>query len=237
MNVLKNALKKISYVLFPKRCELCGQIIEIDDSVCEDCKNPPLIKPPLCTHCGAAKDDCICKKHKNEYKKIVAPYYYKDSIVTAIHRFKNSDMTFLAERFSKDICKYIEENCSDITFDFVTFVPLRYLKEKRRGYNQSEILAKRIADYFDLEVVACLKKVRYTGVQHKKSASKRRADIFGAYDVDKKYIGNVEGKTILLIDDVKTTGSTLNECAKMLKIYGADLVCCASVAVTNRRKK
>lgn len=237
MNVLKKSLKKMSYILFPRRCELCGEVIEVDDSVCEACKNPPLIKPPVCEHCGASKEDCVCKKHKNEYKKIISPYYYKDSIVTAVHRFKNSDMTFLADRFSKDICKCIEENCSNVTFDFVTFVPLRYLKEKRRGYNQSEILAERIAEHFALEVVPCLKKVRYTGVQHKKSASRRKADVFGAYDVDKEYLTSIDGKKILLVDDVKTTGSTLNECAKMLKIYGATSVYCASVAVTNRIKK
>lgn len=236
MNVFNPSLKKLSYALFPKRCELCAEVIELDDTVCDRCKNPPLIKPPVCEFCGASKDDCVCKKHKNEYKNIAAPYYYKDSIVTAIYRFKNSDMTFLAERFSKDIFSCVSENFSDISFDAVTFVPLRLFKEKYRGYNQSEVLAESVAKYLKVDVVPFLKKVRYTGVQHHKSAKMRKADVFGAYDVDEKYVSKLENKTVLLIDDVKTTGSTLNECAKMLKIYGAKSVYCAAVAITNKKK-
>ena len=81
-----------------------------------------------------------------------------------------------------------------------------------------------------------LKKSRYTGVQHYKSFENRTAQIYGSYDVKDSAKSKIIDKNILLIDDVKTTGSTLNECAKMLKIYGAKSVHCATLALTKKEK-
>ncbi len=235
MSELKSAFSALSKALFPNRCELCGEVIELDERVCGKCKNPPVIKAPLCECCGASKGDCNCKKNKNEYKRIISPYYYTDSLVPAIHRFKNGGMPFLAERFADDIAKCVSENYSDVQFDSVTFVPIRDFQKRKRGFNQSQLLAEGVANKIGVPVVPILKKIRYTGVQHRKSAIQRRADSFGAYDVTDDYISSLEGKTILLIDDVKTTGATLNECSKMLKIYGAENVYCAAVAITKNK--
>lgn len=237
MNILKSALYTFSKSLFPKRCELCGEVIELSERLCSQCKNPPVIKAPICEYCGVEKSECRCKKHKNEYKQIVAPYYYKDSMVTAIHRFKNNDMPFLVNRLGSDMYHCISENYSDIIFDAVTYVPLRDFHERVRGFNQSELLAENIAEKMNLPVFPMLKKIRYTGVQHKKSAKERIADTFGSYDVSDEYKNKLDGMNILLIDDVKTTGTTLNECAKMLKIYGAKRVYCAAAAITNHKRQ
>lgn len=237
MNELKNALKKLSKALFPNRCSVCGEVIELDSDICINCRELPLIKAPLCEYCGASKNDCVCRKHKNEFKQIVAPYYYTDSLVMAIHRFKNNDMPFLAKRLGTDMAECVIENYCDIVFDMITYVPLRSFHERKRGYNQSELLAEVLSDRINVNVYNLLIKVRYTGVQHHKKAVRRAADIFGSYDVAEEYKTQLNGKTILLIDDVKTTGSTLNECAKMLKIYGAKAVYCAAVAITKKNSK
>lgn len=234
MNEIKNALKQLSKALFPNRCPVCGEVIALDAQLCDKCKELPIIKPPFCEYCGASEIDCVCKKHKNEFKQIVAPYYYTDSLVMAIHRFKNSDMPFLTKRLGEDMAKCIEENYADISFDWITYVPLRSFHERKRGYNQSELLAQVVSEYINVGVYSLLVKVRYTGVQHHKKAAQRAADVFGSYDVLDEYKNQINGKTVLLIDDVKTTGSTLNECAKMLKIYGAKSVYCATVAVTKK---
>lgn len=236
MNEIKKALIQLSKALFPNRCPVCGEVIALDAQLCDSCKTLPIIKPPLCEYCGASKADCACKKHKNEFKQIVSPYYYTDSLVIAIHRFKNSDMPFLAKRLGKDMAKCISENYADIPFDMITYVPLRSFHERKRGYNQSAILADVVSAHMHAEVHNMLVKVRYTGVQHYKKAAQRAADVFGSYDVVDEYKNQLDGKIILLIDDVKTTGSTLNECAKMLKIYGAKSVYCAAVAVTKKTK-
>ena len=236
MSVFKSALDSFSKALFPNRCSLCGEVIELDETECEACKNLPTIKAPLCDYCGASKDECRCKEHKNEYKKIIAPYYYRDSLITAIHRFKNNDMPFLVNRLGADMYDCIKDNYSDISFDAITYIPLRDIHERKRGFNQSELLAENIGDKMNVPVLPLLDKVRYTGVQHHKSAQERKADVFGSYDVSDDYKRELSDKTILLIDDVKTTGSTLNECAKMLKIYGAEAVYCAVAAITNNLK-
>lgn len=237
MSIITDALKDLLKVLLPARCSLCGEVIELNKKYCEKCKNPPVIKAPLCISCGASKKDCSCKKHKNEYKQIVAPYYYADQIVVAIHRFKESDMPFLAKKLADDMTKCITENYCEINFDIITFVPLRELHQMRRGFNQSELLADIISENISVPVEPLLEKVRYTGVQHHKNMQRRKADVFGAYDVADEYKSDLYDKIILLIDDVKTTGSTLNECAKMLKIRGAKEVYCASAAITKRNRK
>lgn len=236
MSELKSALSALSKAIFPNRCELCGEVIELDEKVCCKCKNPPVIKAPFCEFCGASKEECNCKKNKNEYKRIISPYYYTDSLVPAIHRFKNGGMPFLAERFTADLAKCISEHYSDVSYDVITFVPIRDFQKRKRGFNQSQLLSEKVAEKINVPVASILKKIRYTGVQHYKSAMERKADIFGAYDVVDDYKDSLECKTILLIDDVKTTGATLNECSKMLKIYGAKEVYCAVVAITNNLK-
>lgn len=236
MNDLLVALKRISYALFTKRCALCGAVIELDDELCDDCKKTERICMPICTHCGCAVQDCACNKNKNEYKQIVAPYYYEDSIVRAVYNFKDGKMPFLSKKFAEDMLLSVNECYADIEFDYITFVPLRALKKLKRGYNQSELLCNDIAKSMGIEALPLLKKVHYTGIQHHKSAKERRAAVFGAYDVADKYKNCLTDKTILIVDDVKTTGSTLNECAKMLKIYGAKAVYAVSFAITKKSR-
>ncbi|MGN1328704.1 MAG: ComF family protein [Eubacterium sp.] len=235
MNDFAAALKRFLKLFFPNRCEFCGDVIEFDKTVCHDCENLPIIVPPTCENCGKSKDDCDCKNRKNEYKRIVAPYYYEDKVVKAVHRYKESEMRFLSERFSRDIANSVNTQYSDISFDAVTFVPMRKWDERKRGYNQSEILAEYVSDNINVPIMNLLVKTQRTKPQKSSTARERKVNVFGAFDViDKEY---VNGKTILLIDDVKTTGSTINECAKMLKIYGAKEVYCATLAVVNNKKK
>lgn len=235
MNDFVIALKRFSKLFFPNRCEFCGEVIEFNETVCSACKDLPEIKAPICESCGCSKSDCNCKKKKKEYKMIVAPYYYRDRAVIAIHSFKDSDMTFLAPRFCRDIAKCINEHYADIAFDAVAYVPMRKWNQLKRGYNQSEMLARGVSEIINVPVMDLLAKTVRTRPQKRSTARERRANVFGAFDViDTEY---VKGKTILIIDDVKTTGSTLNECSKMLKIYGAKAVYCASLAIVNNKEK
>lgn len=236
MSSLSDALKTMSYAIVPRRCALCGDVVELDEGLCGECKSAQKIVSPRCVHCGCSKDDCVCKKHKNEYKQIAAVYYYKDSIVRAVHHFKDLNMPFLSKYFADDMLNVIVELYSEIDFDCITFVPLRRFRELKRGYNQSQLIARQLSRTMNIPCIPLLKKVRYTGVQHNKTAKQRKADVFGAYDVADKFKNSFEGKTILLVDDVKTTGSTLNECAKMLNIYGAKEVYAISFALTKKEK-
>lgn len=228
-------LEILKTALFTKRCALCGEVIAVDETFCEECLKPPEISGEICKFCGCSSIDCRCRKHKSEYKQIVAPFYYDGSVVRAVNSFKENDMPFIADYLSERMVEAITRNYADIAFDMITFVPLDELKIRVRGYNQSQLLADRISKRINVPVMEVLYKCRYTGTLHKnKKHIKRSVMVFGAYDVYEECKQELDGKTILLIDDVKTTGSTLNECAKMLKIYGAKEVYAASAAITKK---
>ncbi|MCM1285305.1 MAG: double zinc ribbon domain-containing protein [Acetobacter sp.] len=234
---MNHLLKVLSKAVFTNRCALCGEVIELDDYLCNDCANAPRITEPICESCGCNTDDCHCKKNKNEYKKIVAPFYYCDTLVPAIHRFKESDMPFIAEYMGKEMAKSVKKYYSDIEFDYITYVPMNEFKKKYKGYNQAELLANEISKCLKIETEEFIYKSHYTKELHKsKTGTKRSAIVYGTFDIYEDYKNELKDKIILLVDDVKTTGATLNECAKMLNIYGAKAVYCVSCAVTKKIK-
>ena len=233
--MIKQAINKLLYAVFPRRCELCGNIVALDIQRCDECLNLPKIIGDVCKSCGSAKADCNCKKNKNEYKQIVAPYYYKDYTVCCVHRFKFNDYQELCVAMGNDITACVNERYQDIDFDCVTCVPLSKKRLKKRGYNQAQLLAQQISKQTGIEYKDLLYKRFDNKSQRTQSQRERKVNVYGAYDLIDGV--DVTDKTILLIDDVKTTGSTLNECAKMLKIYGASQVYCAAFAITKYNKK
>ena len=231
---LKIVLEKISNIFFTKRCEFCGEVIEFDEKICGACSTLPVNKPPYCIYCGINKEKCNCDKHKNEYKQVIAPYLYEDNVKRAVLNFKSAYMPFLSKRFGADISKCIVENYF-MQFDMITYTPMSKKSLRKRDYNQAYLLAKEISKRLDIPLVDLLIKVRKTDEQKTLNARKRKTNVYGAFDLKDKDI--VFGKRILLIDDVKTTGSTLNECAKMLNIYGAESVWAATLAVDMPKEK
>jgi competence protein ComFC len=159
----------------------------------------------------------------------VSPFYFENSIAKGLIRFKNHGFTELAPAYAKDIAACVNNHFEGVKFDCITFVPLRKLKKLKRGYNQTEILANELGKVLNLPVENLLIKTRYTKSQRTMSARERRTNLRGAFDLalDKE----IDGKYILLVDDIKTTGSTLNECAYTLFAYGAKEVYAVSAAV------
>lgn len=229
---MKSVLEKLSYALFPRRCRMCGEVVEFDKKFCRECENINVIKLPVCLYCGVEEDKCVCKKKKCDFNGIVAPFYYEGNIAKAVHRFKFREMTELADEFTLRMYNAVCENYSEISFDFVTAVPLGKKRLKKRGYNQAEILARGIAKRMEIDYNTVLYKAIENKEQHKQSQRERKANVFGVYDLTEN--ADVEGKTVLLVDDVKTTGATLSECAKMLKLYGAKEVYCVAFAVVSK---
>lgn len=211
-------LKLIEYSIFPRRCELCGEIVEIDEERCEYCESAKRLSNPIF-------DITFW------FDGLVSPYHYESSVRVGIHRFKYRGYVELAPTFADEMCKSIDMHLFDIPFDFITFVPLTKKKKRKRGYNQAELLAKEIAKKYDLQCVNTLIKTKETKNQQGSSEAERKKNLKNAFniaDVD------VKGKNILLVDDVKTTGATLNECSKVLKKNGAERVYAVTIAVTQR---
>lgn len=230
---LSDTLEKALYWFFPRRCGICGRVVALDNELCEKCRTLEHIERPRCLLCGRAKSDCVCKGHKSEYDGVTAPFYYRDNVVAAIHNFKFHEQPSLAKKMGEEMARDVLESFCDISFDVVTAVPLSRRRKSERGYNQAELLARSVASFLGVPHEDLLRKVVNNKVQHKENARIRKINVYGVYDLVSS--ADVEDKTVLLVDDVKTTGSTINECAKMLKMYGAKKVIVTTFAIVCRK--
>lgn len=225
----------IIYSLFPKRCKLCGEVIEMDKTFCAECEQQKRINGDTCAFCGCELTDCSCSKKdkKMKYKCVVAPYYYVDGARRAVQRLKFSAHTQLVENMSNEMFDVVSDKYAEIPFDFVTYTPITFTKKFRRSFNQSELLAKSLSKRMGLDCVSTLKKIKPTRSQHKINAKKRKLNLKNSMRVKPNV--DLKGKTVLLVDDVKTTGTTLNECAIVLKNAGVKNVYAVTFTVTYRR--
>lgn len=207
-------------ILFPPRCVFCRRFLKSGQrmQICGECKRTL----PYTGNGGEKKGEF--------FSVCVAPLYYEDTVRESLLRFKFKDATGYAEEYGKLLADCIRDNLSG-RYDLISWVPLSRERLKERGYDQAMLLALAAALELDDVAVSTLEKTLDAEKQSSMgSAEKRRANIAGAYKaVDPEL---VEGKRILLIDDIVTTGSTLSECAKTLLSAGAAEVLCAAVART-----
>ena len=219
----------ISYA-FPDKCYYCGKfVLDKKVNICDNClKTLPLIKGKKCAICGREEFSCFCKIGDFAFAANYSFMRYSGPCADIVKRFKFSGLPQLSEFMGNELGCYLKNECKDIKFDFVTFVPMHPIDEFRRKYNQSRLLAIRVAKHLDLKVVDCLSK-RFS-FKHQKSLNReeRHKQIKGKFIVKK----DLSNKTVLLIDDVFTTGATLNECAKVMKKAGAETVYTATFAIS-----
>ena len=233
---LKNIKNHALALFFPNRCVYCGKVILPEEKLCEDCKTElPVIANPTCSFCGASKEDCACKKQRFYFERIVAPFYYENQIETAVHRLKFQDKPYLAKTYAKDIAKAIQAQEDFPKIDVITFIPFTKKQKRERAYNPSALLAEYLSEELTIPMEPLLFKMYETKTQHILPGEARSGNVLGAYEVLET--AQVENKTILLVDDIKTTGATLNECAKMLMLKNAATVIAATFAITKPKRK
>ena len=160
----------------------------------------------------------------------VSPLFYEDSVRESILRYKFKDLSTYAEVYGELIADCIRDNLSE-RYDIITWVPLSEKRRKKRGYDQAMLLAMAAA--LKLDDVAAELLIKHTDVPAQSGvgdASKRKANISGVYKTADEDL--VRGRRVLLIDDIITTGATLSECAKTLRLSGAEEVLCCTLART-----
>lgn len=233
---VKSALKFFECIFLPNRCIFCGKLIAPFEEKCEECEvNLPVINGEICRKCGQKKEECACKYERTKfYDAIAAPFYYEDAIKEGIHRFKFQREKYLGKVYARYLADCFRERYSGESFDCIACVPVDRKKRGYRGFNQSEVLAKELSKLISVPFRGDMLKKLYPNREQVGLKGRRRiGNVLGVFDVNDKY--NLNGKRILLIDDVKTTGSTLSECGKMLFLYGADKVFCLTVAVVKSK--
>ncbi len=231
-------VQAIKAVIWPQRCIFCNDLIfDNDKCTCEKClESLPYVRGKRCFKCGREKSECTCSSTTLYYDKAVAPFYFENNVRACIHSFKFRHNKSYAEPLSEYLLDVFNKYYCDEHFDMIVCVPLHQKDLRKRKFNQSQLLAENISRKTGIPLnLNLIKKIYQTDKQSGTNVYERFGNVLGVFDVDKNI--NLDGKNILLIDDVETTGSTLSECGKMMFLAGANKVCCLSVAVTKRTKK
>lgn len=215
-------------LIFPRKCALCGKLLTKDETdYCRDCRMNSPYFPVL--------EEKVHPSGKTELRfldSFTAVWYYKRNVRTAILRLKFHGARFLAVPLGRSLAMKLYENHPE-GFDCLTWVPVSAKRKRKRGYNQSYLLAKALGKELGMKPQPLLEKVRDNPAQSGVSADMRRSNVAGVYAL----VGKIDltGKRILLIDDVFTTGSTAEECARVLREAGAGKVHCAAVAAAQKQ--
>ncbi len=216
---LKTALLDL---LFPLRCFGCGSE---GDLLCESCRRSLYrIEPPFCQRCGTQLGErslCrVCIRHPLTIDGIRSLFTFEGTVRQAIHQFKYSSVKMAAVPLGQMLADFLRSQ--PLSGDVLMPVPLYRKRLRERGYNQASLLTTEIGKHTGLPVAeASLVRVRDTLAQARTvSAAERRENVRGAFGCRER----LRGENIILIDDVCTTGATLDACATALKAAGAGSV-------------
>lgn len=226
-------------IIFPPRCCGCDKPTGKALPFCEDCEKliiKPSVKTGTCDVCGLHLKECLCGK-RLFYEKFSAVFYHENKARRNIFRLKFHARPDIANNFAKAIILQLKEREILINTDIITFIPMRPFAKFRRGYNQSELIAKRLSVHTGIPCLPLLTKEFSTKNQHKLKRLARSGNLLGVFEPRKEYTDEIKGKNILIVDDVCTTGNTLNEAAKTLLIFGSQSVFAATCTVRKKQKK
>lgn len=215
----------------PAYCTGCSKKLTRDERlICENCLKSILPASP-----ERINSECERKFKPTGYiSDFFSPFIFEtdSTIQNIIHSIKYSKKFYAGKLLGEKIAIAIKSKLDYWKIDLIIPVPLHHLKKAERGYNQSDFIAKGLSKSARIPVSnRIIKRVRFTESQTKLGLKERERNVAGAFKVRNKKA--IAGKNILLVDDVITTGATINECAKVLKENGAIKIfgCSAAIAV------
>jgi ComF family protein len=211
---------------FPRYCLGCGRE---GAYICRRCQpNLPFQQPPFCPRCGKSLDHHSgCDELAPELSQLHSVFRFEGIVKKAVHQFKYNNLRDLAGPLGGFMAEYLKNN--DLQADALIPVPLHKSRLRERAYNQSELLALMIHRLTDTPVfVDTLKKIRPTPPQAESaSVDIRRRAVVDAFQC---YNSKLTGRSVILIDDVATSGATLSACARVLAAAGAGRVTALTLA-------
>ena len=208
--------------LFPPKCILCRRVLQGAET-------------DLCHACRVDAPECPQGKLKLQFlDSWTAVWYYEGNPRSSLLRYKFHNARSYAVPYGRLLAMKLLKEYPE-GFDLLTWVPVSRLRKFRRGYDQVELLAGAVGEELGMKPVSLLAKTRHNRKQSGiMGYSRRRANVLGVYKcVDR---AAVEGKRILLLDDILTTGATAGECARILLTAGASEVHCAVIAAARKNK-
>lgn len=202
-------------LIFSKNCILCGEALDIESGKAMLC--------PSCAQKVRQQYRCVEDIHIHGVDDAAVPLYYTGAIAGAMKRFKFMHRQHYADWFAAQMLPLLAERLDDWQPDLITYIPISFFRWYQRGYNQSELLAKPIAEAFSLPCCATLQKRLLTPKQSsRKSADERKKN--AAHAFRSRNDVNLSGMSVVLVDDIITTGATVSAAAKCLREMGAKRV-------------
>lgn len=206
-------------LLFPPKCPFCGKLLEKGALLCSDCQRDlPWLSERAAETTVELTEGCV------------SALRYQDKVRSAVHAYKFSGRSARSKPFGILVTQAVSDQ--GFAADLISFPSLSKKRLGQRGYDQAELLAVEVGKRLGLPVVRTLDKEERPAQSGLEGEAQRRANLLGAYTAVSPE--NFRGKTILLIDDVVTTGATLSECAKTLRVAGAGEILCATLAKAGR---
>lgn len=238
LNISNQLLSNIINYIFPLRCLSCSEMIDSHGDFCPTCWSKiDFIVKPYCIICGFKLDLSIldqmhcgkCIQQNPSYHMARSLLKFNEHGKKILHSFKYHDKTIYAETFAKLLYKRYYNEIQAV--DFIVPVPMNRFKRLLRMYNPALILAQEISKQASKKTIPdMLIKSRWTKSQTALSKIEREKNLANSLIINKKY--KLQGSKILLVDDVRTTGSTINKCSMILKNAGANDVYVVTVAMT-----
>lgn len=225
-------------ILFPRRCPVCGEIVKpAGRLICPSCllRLSP-VRPPVCKRCGKEIPDAVmeycrdCMVHSHSFEYGIALLHYDETSRRIMAQIKYNNKREYLDFFGKAIADVYKKAIRRMGVDVIVPVPIHKSRRRKRGFNQAELLARVLGEELQLAVrTDILVRDRQTRPQKELSAADRLRNLSGAFCVSQM---PADVQRILLVDDIYTTGSTIEACTRSLKEAGAQKVFFAVICIT-----
>jgi len=222
---MKKYFTKLLSIVFPSKCLVCSAIISHNSKVCVGCWGKlEFISNPSCSKCDYPFEfdighDALCGNCLAQdviFDKAISILRYSEVSKIMVHKLKYADKLHIAKHFASLLFKKIHKNIEN--YDLIIPVPMHRKKIRVRFYNQAALIAGHLSGYSSVPVLHNgLLKTKYHEPQTGLQRSMRQSNVKNSFAINGAYAAAISGKNILLVDDVYTTGATVNECSKVLK--------------------
>jgi competence protein ComFC len=237
-NPIRNLVDTVLELFYPSNCVGCGQPQDLGTLLCDQCRETSTrILAPFCRCCSRPFEGLIagefscpnCEDRPPAFACAVSSYQAKGVLRDLIHRFKYGREFYLRRVLAEYLTEAMQdERIQANPVDGLVPVPLHPTRLRERGFNQADALAETLSKKTRLPVLRCIQRRRYTNTQTQFDRLERMQNLRNAFALRKS--NGVRGKHLVLLDDVLTTGSTLHECALVLRAAGAESVRAITVA-------
>ena len=216
--------------VFPAKCRRCDTPMGVGKVhyLCNACWDQiELLKPPWCQICGLPRWSAVCadcREHPPLFRRLRAVAFYEPTLREAIHLMKYEKKQVISKHLIQLLQAHLPQDLASTDYDFLLPIPLHTNRLRQRGFNQAEQIAQGVAQVWGVPVQTdILLRTRDTvPLSSLESREERTKNIAGAFEVRPQ--DSIQGRKILLIDDIFTTGTTINEALKVLRFANPDCV-------------